>query len=153
MNASRAALRSMEPRSPGSCPATPKTPPRVSLAASCAPGGTPAGMAPAISVRYMAVPMLPRIAMLSAPPSSAVVSEIADAAPARSGGADPTTRLVASVKTGARPREEMASPVAMTAKEVSPSIWASSPKPIAASARPPASPAPGGSCARLQESV
>ena len=43
--------------------------------------------------------------MPSAPPSSELVSEIADAAPARSGGAAPTIRSVARVTTGARPNE------------------------------------------------
>ena len=49
--------------------------------------------------------MLPRIEIPSAPPSSAPVSEIPDAAPARSGGADPTMSSVVSPKTGARPSE------------------------------------------------
>jgi hypothetical protein len=53
------------------------------------------------------------------PPSSPVVSEIADAAPACSGGADPTTRPVASVKMGARPRENTTSPAARITKEAS----------------------------------
>ena len=39
--------------------------------------------------------MLPMIAMPSAPPSSVPVSEIADAAPARSGGAAVTIMSVA----------------------------------------------------------
>jgi len=43
--------------------------------------------------------------MLSAPPSSAPVSEIAEAAPARSGGAAPMMRSFVSVKTGAIPSE------------------------------------------------
>ena len=53
------------------------------------------------------MPMLPRIAMPSAPPSSAPVSEMPDAAPARSGGADPTISSVVRVNTGARPSEMM----------------------------------------------
>jgi hypothetical protein len=57
------------------------------------------------------VPMLPKTAMPRAPPSSPVVSEIADAAPAHSSGADPTTRSVVSVNTGARPKDEMTNPV------------------------------------------
>src|SRR5829696_4715546 len=51
----------------------------------------------------MAVPMLPRIAMPRAPPNSAPVSEIPEAAPARSGGALPTMTSVARVPTGATP--------------------------------------------------
>ena len=43
--------------------------------------------------------------MPSAPPNSEPVSEIAAATPARSGGALPTMRSVASVNTGARPEE------------------------------------------------
>ena len=43
--------------------------------------------------------------MPSAPPNSDVVSEIAAAAPARSGGAAPITRSVANVNTGASPSE------------------------------------------------
>ena len=43
--------------------------------------------------------------MPSAPPSSELVSEIAAAAPARSAGAAPTIRSVASVTTGDSPSE------------------------------------------------
>ena len=54
--------------------------------------------------------MLPKMAMPSAPPNSALVSEIAEAAPARSGGADPTIRSVVSVNTGAMPSEKIVVP-------------------------------------------
>ena len=43
--------------------------------------------------------------MPSAPPNSELVSEIAEAAPARSCGASPTIKSVASVKTGEMPSE------------------------------------------------
>ena len=43
--------------------------------------------------------------MPSAPPSSAAVSLIPDAAPARSGGADPTIISVVRPNTGANPSE------------------------------------------------
>src|SRR4051794_9340143 len=58
----------------------------------------------------MAAPTLPRIAMPSAPPSSELVSEIAAAAPAASGGAAPTIRSVPSVTTGASPSENRIDP-------------------------------------------
>jgi hypothetical protein len=45
------------------------------------------------------------IATPNAPPSSELVSDRADAAPARSGGAVPTIRSVASVNVGAIPNE------------------------------------------------
>ncbi len=86
----------------------------------------------------MKVPMLPKIAMPRAPPSSAVVSEIADAAPARSGGVDPTTRSVVNVNTGASPKDEMTNPVDRKRNDVDASIWISSPNPTAATDRPPA---------------
>lgn len=60
--------------------------------------------------------MVPRIAIPAAPPSSELVSEIAAAAPARSGGAVPTTKSVASVKTGASPSEKMTDAVTSTAR-------------------------------------
>ena len=53
----------------------------------------------------MTSPMLPSTEMPSAPPSSKAVSDTPDAAPARSGGADPTTSSVVSPKTGAKPNE------------------------------------------------
>ena len=48
--------------------------------------------------------------MPSAPPSSDAVSEMPDAAPARSGGAEPTMSSVVREKTGARPSEMMTEP-------------------------------------------
>ena len=47
--------------------------------------------------------------MPSAPPSSELVSEMPDAAPARSGGALPIARSAASVNSGARPSERTTS--------------------------------------------
>jgi hypothetical protein len=44
--------------------------------------------------------------MPGAPPNSALVSVIAEAAPARSGGAAPTARSVARVSTGAKASED-----------------------------------------------
>jgi len=70
-----------------------------------ASGRTPPRAALAIELRYTTVPMLPRIAIPSAPPSSELVSEIADAAPARSTGALPTIRSVARMITGESPSE------------------------------------------------
>ena len=58
-----------------------------------------------------AIPILPRIERPSAPPSSEAVSEMPDAAPARSGGADPTISSVVSENTGARPSEMMIEPM------------------------------------------
>src|ERR671911_1887211 len=54
--------------------------------------------------------MLPKTAIPIAPPSSAEVSAIAEAAPARSGGATPTIRSIARVNTGARPSEKTTDP-------------------------------------------
>jgi len=82
--------------------------------------------------------MLPKTAMPRAPPSSPVVSEIADAAPVRFGGADPTTRSVVSVNTGTRPKDEMTNHVAGKRNDVDASICMSNPNPTAATARPPA---------------
>jgi hypothetical protein len=53
----------------------------------------------------MAISTLPRMAMPSAPPSSAPVSEIPDAAPACSGRAEPTISSVVNPNTGASPSE------------------------------------------------
>ncbi len=128
----------MEPKPSGSCPTKLTAPPRLSSAVLCASGGIPIGIVLVNSVRYMVVPILPMTAMPRAPPSSPVVSEIADAAPARSGGADPTTKSVVSVNTGARPKDEMTNPVARKRNDVDASIWISNPNPIAATARPPA---------------
>src|SRR6266568_2147787 len=93
----------------------------------------------------MAVPTTPRIAMPSAPPNSALVSASADAAPARSGGADPTARSVAKVSTGASARENTTEPVTRTASPAARSVPSSvsSPKPTAASPSPPAITNPG----------
>jgi membrane protein implicated in regulation of membrane protease activity len=52
----------------------------------------------------MAVTRLPKTAIPNAPPNSALVSDSPEAIPARSGGAVPTTRSVAIVNTGAKPR-------------------------------------------------
>ena len=54
--------------------------------------------------------MLPKTAIPKAPPSSELVSEIPDAAPARSGGAVPTRMSVARVVAGARPKEKSHGP-------------------------------------------
>src|SRR6266849_2708301 len=105
VKAPRAVASSAAPSGSGSCSAAASAPPSVLRASCAASGGTPAGRESAILLRYKAVPALPRIAMPSAPPSSEPVSEIADAAPARSGGALPTIRSVARVNTGASPRE------------------------------------------------
>jgi hypothetical protein len=86
-NAVRAALSNGAPISTGSCPATAMALPRVSVVASANPAGTSAGIPSTIRLRYTAVPILPITAMPSAPPNSFPVSEIAAAAPARSGGA------------------------------------------------------------------
>jgi hypothetical protein len=95
-------------------------------------------------MRYTAVPMLPRIAMPSAPPSSELVSDTAAAAPPRSGGAVPTVMSVASVNTGARPSENKADPVTSMASPP-PWMWPSARKPAAARATPVTPPAEGGS--------
>src|SRR5256885_17088352 len=65
--------------------------------------------------------MIPRMAMPSAPPNSALVSDSADAAPARSGGAAPTTRSVARVSTGASASEKTTDPVTRSARPAGPS--------------------------------
>src|SRR5882672_73407 len=86
----------------------------------------------------MAVPMLPRMAMPAAPPSSEHVSEIADAAPARSGGAAPMMMAFASVNTGERPRENtMVLATTMGSPEV-PSTRASHANPAEEMTRPTA---------------
>ena len=54
--------------------------------------------------------MLPISAMPSAPPSSALVSDSAEAAPARSGGADPRMMSVVNAATGVSPREKTICP-------------------------------------------
>ena len=55
--------------------------------------------------------MLPRIASPSAPPSSELVSEVAAAPPARSGGAAPTARSATSVMTNASPIAPIVGPM------------------------------------------
>ena len=82
--------------------------------------------------------MLPNTAMASAPPNSALVSEIADAAPARSGGAEPTTMSVVSVNTGAMPSEKIVEPMANIAKPVDASSAMNIANPMALATRPPA---------------
>src|SRR5215217_4952613 len=82
--------------------------------------------------------MLPRIAMPRAPPNSAPVSEIPEAAPARSGGALPTMTSVAREPTGATPSVRMTEPITRTASPQDVSAWVSIPKPTAESVRPPA---------------
>src|SRR4051812_6774252 len=51
--------------------------------------------------------MLPKIATPNAPPISAHVSEMPDAEPARSGGAEPIMTSFASVNTGDEPKERI----------------------------------------------
>ena len=65
--------------------------------------------------------------MPSAPPSSAPVSEIPEAAPARSGGAEQTIRSVVAVNTGASPSEMTSEAPARTARSASgdPPTWVS----------------------------
>jgi hypothetical protein len=82
--------------------------------------------------------------MPSAPPNSELVSEIAAAAPARSGGAAPTIMSAASVYTGARPKAKTTAPVTRVASADSPSTRVSTAKPAPASAKPPAITDPGG---------
>src|SRR6266568_1497657 len=79
--------------------------------------------------------MTPRMAMPSAPPNSAAVSESADAAPARSGGADPTTRSVVRVSTGARPSENTTDPVTRRASPAVLPTRVNNPRPTAASVK------------------
>ncbi len=76
--------------------------------------------------------------MPSAPPNSELVSEIAEAAPARAGGAAPMARSAATVNTGASPTENTTDPVTRTASPEAASTWVSSPTPTAASVSPPA---------------
>src|SRR6266545_2470225 len=86
----------------------------------------------------MATPMLPRIAMPSAPPSSPPVSEIPEAAPARSGGAELTTRLVVAVNTGASPSDTSSEAPARIARSAScdPPTRVSTPRPTAPKPHP-----------------
>src|SRR5688572_18915799 len=105
MKAGRAASVSAAPSSAGSCAAVAMAPPSVAFAASATSGEILGGMTSPTIARYTATPILPNTAIPSAPPNSADVSEIADAAPARSGGADPMIRSVVKVNTGETPTE------------------------------------------------
>ena len=83
--------------------------------------------------------MLPITAMPSAPPNSLLVSDNADAAPARSGGAAPSTMSVVNVTTGVSPIEKTIEPATSIASgEATSSTSASSTKPAAETAMPPA---------------
>src|SRR5688500_11871780 len=104
-NACRATPSSASPTWPGSCVATAAAPPRVSRAAPAASSGTPAGSPALIPARYTMTPMLPRTDRPRAPPSSAAVSDMPVAAPARSGGAEPTMSSVVRPNSGASPSE------------------------------------------------
>ena len=73
--------------------------------------------------------------MPSAPPNSAPVSEIPDAAPARSGGAEPTMSSVVSPKTGARPSEITTEARTTTARPSAPPTCVSIASPTAETAR------------------
>ena len=81
--------------------------------------------------------------MPRAPPSSAPVSDRAAADPARSGGADPMIRSVASVPTGATPMEKTTDPATTTPSPPAPPTWVWRPNRAAARPRPPAIPRPG----------
>src|SRR5215218_5508611 len=138
VKAPRAALSNPAVRGSGSRSATLTAPPKVSLAASARPDGTPSGKAPAASLRYTAVPMLPKTAIPKAPPNSALVSEIPEAAPAFSGGALPTMMWVARVPTGAMRREKVTDPATSIADPEPAPICATTPRPTAESIRPAA---------------
>jgi hypothetical protein len=75
--------------------------------------------------------------MPSAPPNSALVSDRAAAAPARSGGAAPVTRSAARVSTGARLSENTTEPATRRVRPAVPS-WVNSPNPAAARVSPAA---------------
>ena len=74
--------------------------------------------------------------MPSAPPSSAPVSEMPDAAPASSGGADPTIRSVVAVNTGASPSEMITDAPTSVRSSADPSSWVSIASATAAIASP-----------------
>ena len=76
--------------------------------------------------------------MPNAPPSSAPVSEIPEAAPARSGGAEETIRSVVAPNTGARPREASSEAPTRIARSAlgDPPTWVRTPRPTAANPRP-----------------
>ena len=80
--------------------------------------------------------MLPRIEIPSAPPSSDAVSEMPDAAPARSGGADPTISSVVSPKTGPKPSEMTTDDRTMIARPSGPPTRVRIASPAAARASP-----------------
>src|SRR5919108_320572 len=86
----------------------------------------------------MATPMLPNTAIPRAPPSSADVSEMPAAAPARSGGAEPMIRSFVSVNSGEVPRENSTDPRTITPIPEPPSIWVNTPNPTP----PPKNPKP-----------
>src|ERR671914_2735298 len=86
----------------------------------------------------MATPMLPNTAIPRAPPSSAAVSEMPAAAPARSGGAAPMIRSLVRVNSGAVPSENSTDPRTMTPNPDPLSSWVNTANPTAAMASPPA---------------
>ena len=74
--------------------------------------------------------------MPNVPPSSLPVSEMPEAAPARSGGAEPTIRSVVAVNTGASPRETTQEAATRIVRSADPPTRVSTPRPMAASPRP-----------------
>ena len=85
----------------------------------------------------MATPIEPMMAMPRAPPSSAPVSEIPEAAPACSGGAEPTISSVVSPNTGASPSEMITEPsTSGTSPPLTPTRESTN-RPAAASGQPP----------------
>src|SRR5438128_315492 len=80
--------------------------------------------------------MLPNTAIPSAPPSSVPVSEIAEAAPARSGGAAPMTTSTVSVITSPKPNI-MTMQAATTVSNDDTPIWVSIPNPTTTITSPP----------------
>ena len=82
--------------------------------------------------------MLPRIDSPSAPPSSKNVSDIPDAAPARSGGAALTIISVVSDNTGASPSEIRTDAVTSRPRLFDVPTSVSMPSPTAPSTSPPA---------------
>src|SRR5262245_31700234 len=81
--------------------------------------------------------MLPKMAMPSAPPNSVLVSDNPEAAPARCGGADPSTIPTTRLVTGANPSPNTADPATTTASP-SEAVWVRTANPAAATARPAA---------------
>ena len=80
--------------------------------------------------------------MPSAPPNSALVSEIPEAAPACSGGAEPTMMSVARVITGLMPTAMTNDPRRRSGTE-STLTWLNIARPIAATDSPAATTRPG----------